>query len=254
MVHGLDKFMEYFADYSNQYVFIGGTACHILMDEIGVPFRATKDLDIVLLVEVIEASFGEVFWSFIEDGGYSYREKGIGKNQFYRFSEPKDSTFPKMIELFSKVPNGIELSFINGLTPIHIDESILSLSAILLNDDYYDLLVKRKRLLNGYSIIETDVIILFKIRAWLDLKDRKKLGEKIDTKSIKKHKNDIFKLLANVSPNSRVEVSMKIENDIKEFINQIKEDKPDIKNINIRGTSFDEMIDTLMNIFLFNKD
>ena len=27
MVYGLEKFKEYFADYTNQYVFIGGTAC-----------------------------------------------------------------------------------------------------------------------------------------------------------------------------------------------------------------------------------
>lgn len=40
MVYGLEKFKEYFGDYTNYYVFIGGTACDILMDELGVPFRA----------------------------------------------------------------------------------------------------------------------------------------------------------------------------------------------------------------------
>ena len=44
MVHGLDKFKEYFEEYTNQYVFIGGTACDILMDELGAPFRVTIDL------------------------------------------------------------------------------------------------------------------------------------------------------------------------------------------------------------------
>ena len=70
MVHGLEKFKEYFKDYTNQYVFIGGTACDILMDELGASFRATKDLDIVLIIEVLDDSFGEIFWEFIEDGGY----------------------------------------------------------------------------------------------------------------------------------------------------------------------------------------
>ena len=27
MVHGIEKFMEYFSDFTGQYVFIGGTAC-----------------------------------------------------------------------------------------------------------------------------------------------------------------------------------------------------------------------------------
>lgn len=56
MVHGLEKFKEYFADHTSQYVFIGGTACDILMDELGTSFRATKDLDMVLIIEALDAS------------------------------------------------------------------------------------------------------------------------------------------------------------------------------------------------------
>ena len=59
MVHGLKKFKEYFRDHTSQYVFIGGTACDILMDELGASFRASKDLDMVLIIEVLDASFGE---------------------------------------------------------------------------------------------------------------------------------------------------------------------------------------------------
>jgi len=69
MVYGIEKFKEYFRDYSGQYIFIGGTACSILLYDIGASFRATKDLDIVLLIEAIDENFGLVFWKFIEDGG-----------------------------------------------------------------------------------------------------------------------------------------------------------------------------------------
>lgn len=250
MVHGLEKFKEYFGDFTRQYVFIGGTACDILMDELGASFRATKDLDMVLIIEALDASFGETFWQFIEDGGYEHREKGTGENQFYRFTDPKDKIFPKMIELFSKLPNEFELSFNRDLTPIHIDESIVSLSAILLNDDYYDLLVKGRRTLDGFSLIELETVILFKIKAWLDLRERKEAGEDVDTKNIRKHKNDVFRLLANVSPTSRIESSRDIQNDVIQFIEQIKEDKPDLKNLGIRGTSLEEMLEILGDIFL----
>lgn len=152
MVHGLEKFKEYFKEHTNQYVFIGGTACDILMDKLGAPFRATKDLDLVLIIEALDTSFGYTFWKFIEDGGYKHREKSTDRNQFYWFSEPGNTAFPKMIELFSKKPSNIELMSDRGLTPIHIDESIVSLSAILLNDIYYDSLVKGKRTVDGYSI------------------------------------------------------------------------------------------------------
>lgn len=51
MVHGLEKFKAYFNQHSHQYVLIGGTACDLLLDEIGGAFRATKDLDMVLIVD-----------------------------------------------------------------------------------------------------------------------------------------------------------------------------------------------------------
>lgn len=250
MVHGLEKFKECFRDYTSQYVFIGGTACDILLDEIGAPFRATKDLDIVLIIEALDSSFVEIFWQFIEDGGYEHREKGTGKNQFYRFTKPNNSSFPAMIELFSKLPDGINLNFANGLTPIHIDESIISLSAILLSDDYYNLLIKGKRNVDGYSIIEIEVVILFKIKAWLDMKTRKEAGESIDSKNIRKHKNDVFRLLSNVSPTAKIYTSGEIKNDINQFIELVKEDKPDLKNLGIRGSSFDDMLAILGNVFL----
>jgi hypothetical protein len=132
-----------------------------------------------------------------------------------------------MIELFSRLPYDFRLSFDRGLTPIHIDDSIVSLSAILLNDEYYDLLVKGKGTVDGYSLIDIEILILFKIKAWLDMKERKEIGEDIDTKNIRKHKNDIFRLLASVSPTSSIKISVEIQNDVIQFIDLIKEDKPD---------------------------
>lgn len=52
------------------------------MDEIGAPFRATKDLDMVLIIEALDTSFVNTFWQFIEDGGYEHREKSKGEDQF----------------------------------------------------------------------------------------------------------------------------------------------------------------------------
>jgi len=63
MVYGIEKFKEYFSDYTGQYVFIGGTACDILLEEIGSTFRATKDLDMVLIIEALDESFGKKFWN-----------------------------------------------------------------------------------------------------------------------------------------------------------------------------------------------
>jgi hypothetical protein len=40
--------------YGDQYVLIGGTAATLAMEEAGLEFRATKDLDIVLYIEALK--------------------------------------------------------------------------------------------------------------------------------------------------------------------------------------------------------
>src|SRR3990167_3461568 len=74
VVGGLDVFRESFAGHADQFVLIGGTAATLAMEEAGLEFRATKDLDIVLHIEALSPSFGEVFWSFVEAGGYEIRQ------------------------------------------------------------------------------------------------------------------------------------------------------------------------------------
>ena len=36
-------------------------------------------------------------------------------------------------------------------------------------------------------------LIPFKAKAWMDLTDRRAAGEHVDSKNIKKHKNDVFR-------------------------------------------------------------
>ena len=72
MVAGLLKFKEYFKDYADSYVLIGGAACDILFTENEADFRATRDLDMVLIVEALTPEFAGIFWDFIIDGDYRH--------------------------------------------------------------------------------------------------------------------------------------------------------------------------------------
>ena len=101
MVKGLDTFQKYFADYEEQYVLIGGAACDILFESNEVNFRATRDLDMVLIVEALTPEFGEKFWKFIVDGKYRNKATNGSNPQFYRFDKPEEDKFPKMIELLN---------------------------------------------------------------------------------------------------------------------------------------------------------
>lgn len=82
MVRGQDIFREYFKDFQKSYVLIGGVACYLTMDEAGLDFRATKDLDIVLCAEALDAAFITRFWSFVKAGGYQNQQKRTTDKQF----------------------------------------------------------------------------------------------------------------------------------------------------------------------------
>jgi len=105
MVRGLTIFREHFKDHNDKYVLIGGTACDILMENLGLHFRATKDLDIVLIVEALDSGFANILWDFIKNGKYKNIQKSTGKKLFYRFYDPEEKSYPYMLELFSRVPD-----------------------------------------------------------------------------------------------------------------------------------------------------
>ena len=173
MVRGLDVFREYFAGHADQFVLIGGTAATLAMEEAGLEFRATKDLDIVLHIEALSPSFGEVFWSFVDAGGYEIRQaSSTGKPVFYRFQKPADERFPVMLELFCRAPEGIDLAEGSHLTPIPIDEAAASLSAILLDDAYYEFILTGRKEVDGLPWVGEDRLIALKASAWLDLNER----------------------------------------------------------------------------------
>jgi len=92
MVKGLEIFRDHFAGHTENYVLIGGTACDLAFSAVGQEFRATKDLDIVLMIENMTSDFAGIFWKFIEEGGYQHRRRGEeDQMQFYRFSNPKNA-------------------------------------------------------------------------------------------------------------------------------------------------------------------
>lgn len=61
MIKGLDIFINHFKGQEGKYILIGGAACDIALNDAGLAFRATKDLDIVLLIEVLDKEFSAVF-------------------------------------------------------------------------------------------------------------------------------------------------------------------------------------------------
>lgn len=253
MVTGINGFTEWFKGYEEQYTIIGGTACDILMTEAELDFRATKDIDMVVIIEAVNADFGKRFWEYIKNGGYEHCNKSSGQPQFYRFTHPKSKEYPPMIELFSRKLDSFKLPDNAVLMPLPIDDEISSLSAILLDDDYYELLRQGRRTIEGVSILDAAYLIPFKAKAWLDLSNRKLNGEQVDSKNIRKHKNDIFRLSDILEPDIRINVSEQIYSDINEFINKIHNEEINLSNLGIRDRTKDEILNELSGIYINDK-
>lgn len=249
MITGYEKFKERFAGFEGQYVLIGGTACDIIMENEELPFRATKDIDIVLLVESITVEFGKQFWGFIKEAGYEHLNKSTGKAQFYRFTSPKNREYPYMIEIFSKKPDFIMIDNKSMLTPLPIDEEISSLSAILLNDTYYDLLKNGQIVIDGIPVLRPTCLIPFKAKAWLDLRERKNNGEHIDSRNIRKHKNDVFRLARLITSDTRQHLEKEIAIDMKCFLRAMTKEEVDLKSMGIKGINKESIIDLLYKCF-----
>lgn len=195
MVKGLDTFKRYFADYTDCYILIGGSACDVNFSAAALPFRVTHDLDMVLCVEALTPSFFKRFWSFVHEGGYVHREKSNGERQFYRFTHPTQSDYPDMLELFARRADVLLVDTAGHLTPILAGEEASSLSGILLNDVYYDFVMANRTEIDGVSVIAPVGLMALKAIAWLDLTKKKEAGEShAYSKDIGKHKNDIARL------------------------------------------------------------
>ena len=136
MVTGIESFKEWFKGSEEQYAVIGGTACDILMTEEGLDFRATKDIDLVLIID-------------------------------------------------------------------------------------------------GVTVLDAAYLIPFKEKAWMDLTDRKAAGEHVDSKKIKKHKNDVFRLTELIDPTSKVMAPQGVYEDIQNFVQRMQTERVDIKQLGL---------------------
>jgi len=227
MVEGLEKFKEAFANYADSYVIIGGTACDITLTNSLMKPRATKDIDIILVTDKMTLEFVQAFWKFIREGGYSngQRKKGDENekvSELYRFQKPIQG-YPQMLELFSKHEDALGDS--NGfyLEPIVLNQEPVSLSAIMMDDDYYNITTEYSRLVEGIRIASPEALICLKVKAYLNLLSDKEKGKKVDTKDIRKHRNDVLKLVASSSFDVPFKISLSVMKDIHLFTEKMKD-------------------------------
>ncbi|MCD6487258.1 MAG: hypothetical protein J7K35_08025, partial [Syntrophobacterales bacterium] len=92
-------------------------------------------------------------------------------------------------------------------------------------------------------------LIPLKSRAWLDLCQLKNSGVPIDSKNIKKHKNDVFRLYQILSLDTDIVLPQSIADDMRMFLGNVSDEPPNLKNLGIRNTSLAEVIGNLKKIY-----
>lgn len=184
---GLDHFAAFFKDYQANYVVVGGAGLSVLMDEDGLKFRKTTDLDIVLLTKT-SVEFNNRIAAYVEEGGYKTKEATAEAPRYYRFLEPTDEKFPEELEFFSNNENEIELRTGQYIVPVATTEGS-KISAILLDDLYFGIIQSNLTKGSEFSVLSPVGQICLKSRAYREIKSR---GE--DSKKSDKHRNDIVRI------------------------------------------------------------
>lgn len=252
MVVGIDRFREFFADFNDCYVIIGGTATSLVLSEVGLTPRATKDIDLILIIESLTPEFGRKFWEFIEAGQYTQRERSPEKREYFRFMRPAVADFPIQIEIFSRRPDALILPEGARLSPLPLTEGITSLSAVLMDDDYYAYTIENGEVQDGIHRATIFALILLKAKAYLNLIQLQQTGAHVDARDIRKHKGDVFRLAVLLTDEQRGNLPPSLAKDLTDFLDKMRDDQPGkdmFKDLGAGNVEPTEVLERLFNSF-----
>ena len=92
-------------------------------------------------------------------------------------------------------------------------------------------------------------LIPLKARAWLDLTDRKSKGESVDSKAIRKHRNDVFRLYRILDPTSLSIVPPKILDDLEHFLAKQAGERTNLKALGLASMTVPEVVAEIRQVF-----
>jgi hypothetical protein len=114
---------------------------------------------------------------------------------------------------------------------------------------YYGFIMAGRQEVNGLPVVGASQLVPLKARAWLDLTQREKNGEKIDGKAIKKHKNDVFRLYQILDPVVDPAAPEAVKKDLRAFIAQMRNEDVDFKSLGVRSGTLDTVLAELTTMY-----
>lgn len=122
-------------------------------------------------------------------------------------------------------------------------------SGFLYPETYYKALLNGKEVRNGLSVLRPEYIILFKAKAYLDLKMRKDLGEKVDSSDIKKHKKDVLRIASELMLEKVEELPIAVNTDIHSLINLLEQEPFDQNSLKRYMLKNEDVVELLKRVF-----
>lgn len=127
-----------------------------------------------------------------------------------------------------------------------------SLSAILLDDDFYHYMLEHSVMDNGLRLANIEAFICLKAKAYLEIAKRIANGSKEDSKQLRKHKGDVFRLAVMLAPDNVFEVPDSIKLQLQTFANSIADDLPGkelFKSMGLGGTPPEKVFNQILKSF-----
>ncbi len=135
------------------------------------------------------------------------------------FDSPKEG-YPAQIELLSRHADILGTPTGYHLEPLPYD-GVSSLSAIMLDDDLYDITVSESRVEQGVRIATPLSLICLKTKAFRNLMQDKSEGKHVNSDDLKKHKSDVLKLVATTVDVDPIAISQSMMETIEWYIAQL---------------------------------
>ena len=102
---------------------------------------------------------------------------------------------------------------------------------------------------DGLPVIKAGALIPLKARAYVDLSNRKAAGEAVDSKNIRKHKNDIFRIFTVLDRDAKITLAASLQADLDAAFSRIAQDPPDLKSLGISRMTLSEVLDELRRFY-----
>jgi len=234
IVDGMESFEKTFSPFKDYFVIIGGAACRATLSEGRIIPRKTKDIDMVLVLERLDADFVKTFWNFMKDGRYKCGVRkdvdGNLKYVLYSFYGGRDG-FPPQIELLSRPTEHLGTPDDHHIEVIKVDDDSSYLSAIILEQDYYNYLVKHTEYRGGLNFASVDSLICLKVLAYLNLREDKIRGMHVNDDDYKKHRRDVIMAVASLKISEEFVVPARLKSSILKFVEIIREEEAARKSL-----------------------